>query len=415
GAIPSSVTSLHLGNQFNQPITQRTIPSSVTKLWLGDSFNQVLKKGSLPPSITYLDIGASYSKPLQVGCLPPKLEEFLLLPSTTCNHAIPLGLLPPTVTKLFMNNNTGSLPLGVIPNSVKTLFLRFLTDVRASSVHLPSSITDLRLIYREGYTGVQEWITIPPSVRTLNIIIHQKISPGSIPSSVTMLGLPCIFNSAIAPNTFPDSVTILKFGELFNQPLKPGALPSKIKKLSFRNTRAFNQLLTPKNVPASISSLTVWQARSKPLRHIGELINSTNIFTLKIISHLVQCPIVSDINNHQTINLTWKLGYVRIVFPPVRTSKFDDDVDDDDLYEDPCLQQPSPKYFLDTYRAYDLCYYLDMAENVTFEFRISPSNEYRIDCKQIDTQTVLVYCFQTSFFGFISITSLKNRMRHLII
>ena len=70
GVLPSSLTHLTFGTNFNQPLGEGVLPSSLTHLTFGTNFNQPLGEGVLPSSLTQLVFGWFFDQELGEGVLP---------------------------------------------------------------------------------------------------------------------------------------------------------------------------------------------------------------------------------------------------------------------------------------------------------------------------------------------------------
>lgn len=143
GLLPSSVTTLILGEMFNQYLIQDMLPPSLTILRFGKNYNSYIFKNVLPPSLRTLTFGYDFNQHLAVGSLPPSLTTLKL--GHNFNKNLAVGLLPPSLTILkFGHDFNQPLAVGFLPPSLTTLKFgqRFNQPITFGS--LPSSLTTLK-------------------------------------------------------------------------------------------------------------------------------------------------------------------------------------------------------------------------------------------------------------------------------
>lgn len=172
GAIPNSVTHLHLGNRFNQNLTKGCIPNSVLNLFLGDRFNGWLEEGHIPDSVTHLTFGKAFGRRLRVGHIPNSVKYLT-----------------------FGRNWDQKLETGHIPNSVTHLIFGSCFNQQLEIGHIPNSVTYLAF-------GKE---------------FNKEIKPGDIPDSVTDISFGLKFNQTIREGDLPDSIIYLAFAFNFNK------------------------------------------------------------------------------------------------------------------------------------------------------------------------------------------------------
>jgi hypothetical protein len=69
GVFPPKLTHLEFGNSFNQPIDPDVLPCGLSYLKFGRSFNQPIKKGVLAITLTCLEFGSNYQQPIELDNL----------------------------------------------------------------------------------------------------------------------------------------------------------------------------------------------------------------------------------------------------------------------------------------------------------------------------------------------------------
>ena len=94
--IPSTITHLKFGNEFNKPI--KKLPPSLIKLSFGNYFNQPIK-GLLSPTLTQLKLG-KYFKNFELGTIPSTVTHLTL--GCKMNNFVP-GYIPTSVTHIKIN------------------------------------------------------------------------------------------------------------------------------------------------------------------------------------------------------------------------------------------------------------------------------------------------------------------------
>lgn len=202
--IPLSVTHLHFGNHFNQPLKPGDIPNSVTHLYLGHHFNQPLKAGDIPASVTHLRFGHMFNcffdhVPESVTHLTfgHRFNYFYAIPSSVThltfghNFNQPIdGKIPKHVTHLKFGKDFNQLLNGCIPESVKHLHVfsyklkrnRFFKlvllafDIKLISCELCSFL--IRLSFEILYIGA--YITIPSTIIVGGVLYFGIVAPYAI-------------------------------------------------------------------------------------------------------------------------------------------------------------------------------------------------------------------------------------------
>ncbi|KAM9973516.1 hypothetical protein ACTFIW_010616 [Dictyostelium discoideum] len=133
-------------NKDNLPLN--FFPISLTSLSLGNGFDQLLKPGLLPQSLRSLYLGSSFNKPLLLNSLPNGLLVLKFNQDSRFNHPIEVGVLPVTLITLefgyaFSFKITDP---NILPKSLQYLVLPSETS-SISKDAIPKSIRDLRYLY----------------------------------------------------------------------------------------------------------------------------------------------------------------------------------------------------------------------------------------------------------------------------
>jgi hypothetical protein len=120
--LPSSLTELHCGHDFNEPFAKHVLPCGLLKLHCGYKYNKPFAKKCLPHTLTNLHCGHDYDKPFARNCLPRSLE--FLHCGFEFTHELKPGDLPSCLTVL----NCGpkflhAFESGALPNALTSLTL----------------------------------------------------------------------------------------------------------------------------------------------------------------------------------------------------------------------------------------------------------------------------------------------------
>lgn len=212
--LPPSLRLLHFTSDyclFNHPIQ---LPSSLTSLHFGEYFNQ--KIDPLPPSLISLSFGKYFNQQLH---LPPSLTELAFPEASSFNQ--PLSLPPSLSTLIIENNSNFNQPLLSLPSSLTSLII--LGNFNHPLPYLPLSLQELCL----GRAYNQIWYNSPLKV-DLSTFNHPLPSLPSTLSSLCLLGQ---FNHPLPP--LPSSLKELHLGRSFNHPLRN--LPNSLEVLIIEN------------------------------------------------------------------------------------------------------------------------------------------------------------------------------------
>ncbi|KAK5582247.1 hypothetical protein RB653_003830 [Dictyostelium firmibasis] len=266
-----NLTSLNLGESFNQEITPNLLPPNLLELTIGSDFTKQLKPNTLPITLKYLYIGYSFNVEIsQVGILPNSLTDLrlarydrqfkgnlisslnnlkkLILPSY--NHTIAIGSLPQSLEYLTLGNSFKSqIKEGALPNNLKYLKIESNWKQEIQTKLLPKSLKTLKF---KSYA--LDIINLPSNLKYLycgelnNKALHKNNnlislvkskfgndsgSDGQLPKTLQSFKSGS-FNKIIYSNDFPNGLTNLDLRS-FNQQLTPSTLPNTIKYLKLRD------------------------------------------------------------------------------------------------------------------------------------------------------------------------------------
>ncbi|GAM17989.1 hypothetical protein SAMD00019534_011640 [Acytostelium subglobosum LB1] len=296
GALPQTITSLTLGNSFNQKMNQSIIkrvlrskgrrsdgtttssssyrgwlPTSLRSLTFGDGFNKKIKAGSLPQSITSITFGKLFDRPLLPGTLPASLITLIF--GRSFNQTLPPSVLPAGITTLIFGDWFNQMI-----DQVATL--HSLTKLNFGSSFsrpifrdtLPPSLLELK--FGLSFNQSIDSISALPSLTTLlfngSCNFKQPITIGSLPQSLTMM---TYANSTLGPGVLPSSMRSLVLYSVDHH-LEPGALPTSLTKLVLSTTHvprslhlclhivkltmgySFDQDIVAGSLPKALTSLT---------------------------------------------------------------------------------------------------------------------------------------------------------------
>jgi hypothetical protein len=220
--LPSTLTSLIFGRRFNQPVNELHLPSSLTHLEFGEQFRQRVDQLRLPDSLRHLQFGSHFSDSLAAVSLPASLTTFVMC--DRFHHG--WYAVPP-------------LRRGMCASSC------------FDGWKPPSSLTDLRLVLREFR---HDEFQMPTALRRLTIDTWHFTSLASLvhqlPKSLTELQLEGnYFESGAYPESeagativWPPELRILTLGDGFSLPLHDMHFPSSLTSLTLG--AEFNQSLS---------------------------------------------------------------------------------------------------------------------------------------------------------------------------
>lgn len=245
------ITHITFNDTFKDPIDGR-LPLSLIHLSFGyySLFNNSVD--NLPSSLTYLKVGQQFDQP--IDHLPSSLLQLRLF---KYNH--PIDYLPSSLTSLEAENVS---KFDYLPLSLKHLtiscnsedpcldylppnltYLSFVVEMRAeyNLDHLPSSLTHLMI---NDWLFYNSFTDIPTAKRALD----------HLPSSLLYLRVGDFYDKPL--DHLPSSLTYLHLGCKFNHPLDH--LPPKLQELTVFNH--FNHPLD--HLPSSLEKLNIKICRS---------------------------------------------------------------------------------------------------------------------------------------------------------
>ncbi|KAH0485670.1 MAG: uncharacterized protein KVP18_000910 [Porospora cf. gigantea A] len=226
--LPSCLASLHLGDLFNHPL--ECLPSSLTILSLGIDFDQPIPPGALPPTLKCLMMGSLFGNDIGVGVLPDGLLH-LTLPCLADGQLLefPLEAVPKSIRvidDLGAQIVTWRLDEGVLPD-LSSLILTDSFSVSFAEARLPSSLRCLHL-----GSSYAERLTCLPNLTVLDMWFSDEwnytIEPGTLPATLKVLRLPSSFKHRLTAGSLPGGLLHLELGEEYDLCLGPGVLPHRL-------------------------------------------------------------------------------------------------------------------------------------------------------------------------------------------
>ncbi|KYQ93186.1 hypothetical protein DLAC_05822 [Tieghemostelium lacteum] len=266
--IPSTVTTLYLGDSYRLKLVPKMIPESVTNLSIefdfyydGFDWNQIIPRSSLV-NLTLSNISRHS---LRVGDLHEGLETLVLGPQLNQNFSV--GIFPKTLKYLEIISETPStIEMGSLPDGLETLNIRGIQ----LDCSIPQTVKHLDIV-KSYFSQNSDY---PKSLETLYsnriengwilgtclnlkvvhlLLFNSKIESGMFPDTVESLTLP-LFNHPIVPNSLPKNLKSLELRE-FNQPLVAGWVPEGLEVLVMEGR--FNQNIKKGHFPSTLISLNL--------------------------------------------------------------------------------------------------------------------------------------------------------------
>ncbi|KAN0018601.1 hypothetical protein ACTFIU_008529 [Dictyostelium citrinum] len=297
-SVKESLTSLVLGESFNQPIDFQQLVNLKT-LVFGNFFNQPLKPSQLPKSLTYLEFGHAYNQKIQYGVLPTSLETLKLGPSFNkmifskqSKRKRSSSLLFKLIPSFKSNNNNieqieddneenddktlknlkvlelgeyfnGKLKsLGKLPSSLESIRFGGIFNRKLSNMSKLTSLKNLRF----GRLFNQNIDSLPPSLTSITFSFHfnSEIKESSIPPTLKKIVFGYMYNRPIGflKSTNVESIT---FGHNFDQPFidtttNESLLPQSLTYLNLRESTRFDQPFDkPNSLPPKLKTLHLFK------------------------------------------------------------------------------------------------------------------------------------------------------------
>ncbi|KAM9972968.1 hypothetical protein ACTFIR_012339 [Dictyostelium discoideum] len=227
-SVKESLTSLVLGESFNQPIDFQCLVNLKT-LVFGNFFNQPLKPSQLPKSLTSLEFGHAYNQKIQYGVLPTSLETLKLGPSF--NKMI--------FSKQSKRKRSSSLFFKLLPSFKSSSSSRAIEQQKEEDYdneeNEDKSLKNLKVLeLGEYFNGKLKSLgKLPSSLESIRFggIFNQKLSNMSKLTSLKSLRFGRLFNQNI--DSLPPFLTSITFSFHFNSEIKESSIPPTLKKIIF--------------------------------------------------------------------------------------------------------------------------------------------------------------------------------------
>ena len=206
GLLPSGLRMLLMSREQNPPLQLHCLPSTLTFLHLGPRFDQPIAPGVLRASLRYMSVAGplQHHHQLLQGSLPASLERLKL---THWPHPLEAGVWPAGLKALHVGGFSHSLQPHVLPSSLLYLCFTSFHQPLLPDV-LPSALVELHLGDRYDY----------------------PLLPGALPRSVRRFTLGSGFSQQLQARSLPEELLFLRFipGPNNLPPLQPGVLPSTL-------------------------------------------------------------------------------------------------------------------------------------------------------------------------------------------
>jgi hypothetical protein len=321
--LPRALQSLHVGDEFDQPIPHEWLPATLKKLEFGRRFNHQLKPGVLPLELKILIFGTNFNQPILPGVLPDGLIELDLFDSafncTFLPRSLPSSIrcleLPPCFDKLiardilpsalesfeFPAEFTHPINNGVFSEGIHSIFLNeFTFEQLSADFQFPCSLRCFVVsgcLYRLspvrlGLFGEQSRLeelrfedsssaeeqkeiqfriepgALPPSIRRLRLDILNQPTSGLL-DSLAHLDTLALNHCAqpISSHSLPCSLFVLEFGPLFNQSLLTGSLSNtRIRSLAL--DEKWQSEIEIGSFPATLKRLSIKRLKQPIVRNL---------------------------------------------------------------------------------------------------------------------------------------------------
>lgn len=239
--LPESLTHLKVGECFDGSLERTfSLPANLHTLDLGSCFSFFVCKSSFNDNLQVLKIRSKFfTQPLQKGVLPSKLQVLWL--GSHCD--IGPDVLPPCLKELAFQ---GTLAAAV---------------VSAYHLHLPDGLARLCLgtcdttLTKEGFAlhGCCS------QLRRLSLCDGILFPEHTVQDCAWLqtLVMPPNFNQRIQPGVLPGSLTVLQLGHWYNQAFVQSALPSSLKALNLHHSRYFQAPLTNDVLPPNLQCVSL--------------------------------------------------------------------------------------------------------------------------------------------------------------
>jgi hypothetical protein len=211
--LPNSIESLRLLWIHNKPEMERSVigwnlPANLTSLRLGEGFNQKVEGWVLPASLLSIDMECSFNQTITEWCLPANLLS------------------------INMEVEFDQPVIGwVLPNSMTSITLAYYFKQPVIGWILPNNLQILNMGC-DFNQPVEGWI-LPHSLTTIEMgsYFNQPVCDWILPNSLTSLKLGDAFNQPIDGWILPNNMNRLDVGLSFDQCVKRLKLPFSLRSI----------------------------------------------------------------------------------------------------------------------------------------------------------------------------------------
>ncbi|KAN0053167.1 hypothetical protein ACTA71_006691 [Dictyostelium dimigraforme] len=273
-SVKESLTSLVLGESFNQPIDFQQLVNLKTLIF-GNFFNQPLKPTQLPKSLTYLEFGHAYNQKIPYGVLPTSLETLKLGPS---------------FNKMIFSKQSKR-------KRSSSLLFKLLLSFKSSSSGGGGGgecVVQQNNNEEEDDEENEDKTTLKNlKVLELGEYFNGKLkSLGKLPLSLESIRFGGIFNQKLSNMSKLTSLKTLRFGRLFNQNID--SLPPFLTSITF--SFHFNSEIKESSIPSTLKKIVFGYMFNRP---VGFL-KSTNVESITF-GHNFDQPFIDTITNQSLL------------------------------------------------------------------------------------------------------------------
>ena len=225
-------------------------------LRLSENHNHPLQPGSLPSTLTFLQLGWQFDQPLVPGVLPASLLQLSVTSQLEQHHELLQGLLPASLERLRLWSWPHLLQAGEWPPALKALHLGTFDQLLVPDV-LTSSLLFLSF---DDFNHPLVPGVLPPCLVELRVgdSYDYPLPPSVLPSSLRSLSLRGAFCQPLQVGSLPEGLLFLRLHpdsdvHLYHPlqpPLQPGVLPSTLRAIDFTDRQSHP-------IPAGIIPLSV--------------------------------------------------------------------------------------------------------------------------------------------------------------
>jgi hypothetical protein len=315
--LPSTLTSINMGEQFNNPVIGWVLPASLTSIHMGCEFNRKVIGWVLPTSLTSINMGSEFNNPVIGWSLPNTLTSIDM--GMYFDDSVIGWLLPPSLTSIKMGREFNRSVIGwKLPASLTSIKMGWKFNNPVIGWELPPGLMKLNMgksfnqpvigwtlpdhlesiiMANEFDQPVIGW-SLPQYLSSLSMGLHfdHDVIGWVLPHHLLSINMGSNFNKPVIGWKMPQTLQILKFLHCFNSPVIGWALPNSVS--SIKMGEDFNQQVIGWILPPHISTLTFGTNFDKPI-DMWIIPSSLSVITKKECDHnlLGEWTRISDTNH----------------------------------------------------------------------------------------------------------------------